>query len=41
MRFIPHDYQSYVIGEMLRKPRIAVMMEMGLGRKDRMYPICD
>lgn len=35
MRFIPHDYQSYVTNEIIRKPRIAVFMEMGLGRKNR------
>ena len=32
MKFIPHDYQSYVIKEISNKPRIAVMMEMGLGK---------
>lgn len=31
MRFIPHDYQSYVTKEIIQKPRIAVFMEMGLG----------
>ena len=32
MKFIPHDYQAYVTKEILNKPRIAVFMEMGLGK---------
>lgn len=41
MRFIPHDYQAYVTKEIINKPRIAVFMEMGLGRKNRQYHSCD
>ena len=32
MNFRPHDYQKYVTDEIIRKPRIAVFMEMGLGK---------
>lgn len=32
MKFIPHDYQKYVIEQILAKPKIAVFLEMGLGK---------
>ncbi len=32
MKFIPHEYQAYVTKEIINKPRIAVYMEMGLGK---------
>lgn len=31
MKFIPHDYQKYVIEAITKKPRLAIFMDMGLG----------
>jgi len=32
MEFKPHDYQQYVIKAITKKPRLAVFMDMGLGK---------
>ncbi len=31
MKFIPHDYQSYVIDYIIKNPIAAVFLDMGLG----------
>lgn len=31
MKFKPHDYQKYVIEQIIQKPKIAIFLEMGLG----------
>lgn len=32
MRFKPHDYQTYTIHEILKKPKVALILDMGLGK---------
>lgn len=32
MRFEPHDYQTYVINKLIEKPKLAVFLDMGLGK---------
>lgn len=32
MKFQPHDYQRYCIEQILQKPRLALLLEMGLGK---------
>lgn len=31
MKFIPHEYQQYVIDYLLEKPVAAIFLDMGLG----------
>ena len=31
MKFIPHDYQTYTIDQITKKPKIALILDMGLG----------
>ena len=35
MKFIPHDYQSYSINYIKSHPISALLLDMGLGRKNR------
>lgn len=32
MKFIPHDYQTYTIDQIKKKPKIALILDMGLGK---------
>lgn len=32
MKFIPHDYQKYTIEQIKKKPKIALILDMGLGK---------
>ncbi len=32
MKFEPHPYQAYCIGEIIRRPRLGLFLEMGLGK---------
>lgn len=32
MKFVPHDYQEYCIDQIIEKPRVALLLEMGLGK---------
>lgn len=31
MKFIPHDYQQYCINQILAKPAVGLLLDMGLG----------
>lgn len=31
MNFKPHDYQAFTIGQIKAKPKIALILDMGLG----------
>lgn len=37
MKFIPHDYQLFAIEHIKNHKTAAVLLDMGLGRKDRNY----
>lgn len=32
MRFVPHEYQRYAVEQILRRPRCALFLDMGLGK---------
>jgi len=40
MKFIPHDYQKYAIDYIENHEITALLLEMGLGRKNFHYADC-